>query len=397
MKRSSTIRRIAVGCGALAIALAIHLPALAQQRAQLQMPESFPNSSTNGSQDLARYQSIGGAGEVEIVRERYPDGKVRIERQVTQDEQGNYVNHGAWKMLTTQGEVSAEGQYNMGQRVGLWVRWHGRNDAPIFNEFPFNRFEAPFRSQANFTDGQLDGDWLITDANDRKVMQIALKNGQRHGPAVTWLATGKTFRQATYDQSVPVGDVLEADSKTGELKRAESYVDGRKVITRTAYHNGNRQKKKSESLYLAATTIQQSPDEYWNFRLAKYVTEGKDLKHGPSKAWFANGRQQFDGSYQFGQRSGTFTYWHENGQVAATGEYKEDRPEGIWVWWHPNGQKSAIGKYEEGALIGEWRWWSEDGKLTKQHEYDGSESITSQDEETFDIGSRPDEAELDVR
>ena len=65
MKRSSTIRRTAVGCGALAIALAIHLPALAQQRAQLQMPESFPNSSTTGNQDLSRYQSIGGAGEVD--------------------------------------------------------------------------------------------------------------------------------------------------------------------------------------------------------------------------------------------------------------------------------------------------------------------------------------------
>ena len=83
--------------------------------------------------------------------------------------------------------------------------------------------------------------------------------------------------------------------------------------------------------------------------------------------------------------------------MAATGEYKEDRPEGIWVWWHENGQKSAIGKYEDGSLIGEWRWWNEDGKLTKQHEYDGSESISSQDEDTFDIGALPDEAESEVR
>jgi antitoxin component YwqK of YwqJK toxin-antitoxin module len=397
MKRSSTLcLRIAVGCGPLALALAIHLPAVAQQRSQLQMPETFHDSSFEGRQSPAHIQGAGGT-EVEVVRERYPDGRIRIERQVTQDEQGNYVNHGAWKMLTTNGEVSAEGQYNMGQRVGLWIRWHGRNDTPVFNEFPFNRFEAPFKSQANFTDGQLDGEWLITDANDRKVMQISLKNGQRHGPAVTWLPTGKTFRQATYDQAVPVGDVLEANNKTGELTRAESYVDGRKVITRTSYHNGNKQKKKAETMYLAANTVQQSPDEYWNFRLAKYVTEGKDLKHGPSKAWFANGRPQFEGFYQLGKRSGNFTYWHENGQIAATGEYQEDRPEGIWVWWHGNGQKSAIGKYENGSLIGEWRWWNEDGKLTKQHEYDGSESITSQDEDTFDIGARPDEAETLVQ
>jgi antitoxin component YwqK of YwqJK toxin-antitoxin module len=337
------------------------------------------------------------SGEIEVVRERYSDGKVRIERQVTQDENGNYVNHGAWKMLTPSGQVSAEGQFNMGQRLGLWSRWHDRNDAPILNEFPFNRFKAPFKSQANFTDGELDGDWLITDANQKKCMQISLKAGRRNGPAITWQPDGKTYRQATYDQGIPVGDVLEANSKTGELARADSYVDGRKVITKTTYHAGSQRKKKTETMYLAATTVQQSPDEFWNFRLAKYTSEGKDLKHGPSKSWFANGKPQFDGFYSMGERTGTFTYWHENGQVAATGEYKSDRAEGIWVWWHKNGQKSAVGKYQDGALIGEWRWWNEDGRLTKQHEYDGSESISSQDEDTFDIGQRPDEEEPTVR
>jgi antitoxin component YwqK of YwqJK toxin-antitoxin module len=176
---------------------------------------------------------------------------------------------------------------------------------------------------------------------------------------------------------------MELNAKTGELARIDSYVDGKKVITKTSYHSNSSRQKKSETMYLAATTVQQSPDEYWNFKLARYTTEGKDLKHGPSKAWFANGKPQFDGFYQHGQRTGTFTYWHQNGQVAATGEYKDDRASGIWVWFHPNGQKSAIGRYQDGALIGEWRWWAEDGKLTKSHEYDGTESITSQDEESF--------------
>jgi antitoxin component YwqK of YwqJK toxin-antitoxin module len=228
-------------------------------------------------------------------------------------------------------------------------------------------------------------------------MQISLKAGRRNGPAITWLPDGKTFRQATYDQGIPVGDVLEVNNKTGELARADSYVDGRRVITKTTYHSGSQRQKKSETMYLAATTVQQSADEFWNFRLAKYTSEGKDLKHGPSKAWFANGKPQFDGFYSMGERTGTFTYWHENGQVAATGEYKNDRAEGIWVWWHKNGQKSAVGKYQDGTLIGEWRWWNEDGRLTKQHEYDGSESISSQDEDTFDIGARPDEEEPTVR
>ena len=36
--------------------------------------------------------------EIEVIRERYPNRSVKIEREVTQDAEGNYVNHGSWKM-----------------------------------------------------------------------------------------------------------------------------------------------------------------------------------------------------------------------------------------------------------------------------------------------------------
>ena len=51
-------------------------------------------------------------------------------------------------------------------------------------------------SQVNFTDGKMDGEWIITDANDRKVIEISFKDGQRNGLATTWLPNGKIFRQA---------------------------------------------------------------------------------------------------------------------------------------------------------------------------------------------------------
>jgi len=397
MKRVLTTHRIASGWLALATAAALITPALAQEEGTLQMPQRFQDALLDQGEEAAIHPAIGGTGEIEIVRERYPDGKIHIERQVTQDNTGNYVNHGTWKMFTPAGDVSAEGQFEMGKRVGLWTRWHGRNDSPVFNEFPFRLFKAPYMSQATFTDGQMDGEWLITDANERKVMQVSLKAGERHGPAITWLPTGKTFRQATYDQGVPVGDVLELNERSGELVRAESYIDGRKVVTKTNNHPDSRRQKKSEIMYLAATTVQQSPDEYWTCRLARYTAEGKDLKHGTSKAWYSNGQHQMDGFYEMDKRSGTFTYWHENGQVAATGEYNHDKAEGIWVWWHPNGQKSAVGRYEEGALMGEWRWWNEDGRLTKQHTYDGTESLTSQDDDSFEVGELTEDGDTVVR
>lgn len=314
---------------------------------------------------------------VEVVRERYPNGSIRIERCVTLDANKDFVNHGAWRMLAPNGDLIADGQFEMGKRIGVWTRYHGRNDSPVLNEYPYNKFKAPFTSQANFVDGTIDGEWLITDGDKKKCVQISFKMGERHGPAVAWLPTGKMFRQATYDEGVPVGDVLEVNSQNNEFERTASYVDGRKIITKTVNHKGTKNKR-SEAQYLAATTVKKTPDDFWTLRFAEYTTQGKDLRHGAAKEWYASGKPRQDGFYQNDLKSGKFSFWHENGQIAVAGEYKDDQPQGMWIWFHENGLKSAIGKYENGSLVGEWRWWNEDGRLAKLKTQDGTATIASQ-------------------
>jgi antitoxin component YwqK of YwqJK toxin-antitoxin module len=371
---------------------------LAEDGLQLRVPQSF--SAASPASDANQYSAAAGEhtraiDEVEVVRERHPDGSIKVERQVTLDADGNYVNHGAWKLWSSNGTVVAEGQYDMGKRVGSWTRWLGKNESTAFNQFPFNRFKPPFASQAIFNNGVMDGEWLIVDADSRKVMQVSLSEGKRNGLVMTWLPNGKTYRQASYDQGVPVGDVMEADSKTSELKRIATYIDGRRIVTKTAHYNNRSRNrkgeapKKSEEMFLAATTVETKPDNFWNVQLAEYGPQGKDLRHGPSKMWFENGKTQVDGFYQNDQRSGTFTYWYANGQVAATGEFSEDRPNDIWVWWHENGQKAAIGKYRAGALVDEWRWWSEDGKLAQQKVYNGTEAVSATPQDVLELGRAP--------
>jgi antitoxin component YwqK of YwqJK toxin-antitoxin module len=398
MKRLFSSYGRASGCVALALAMSMNTAARAEDHGKLRTPASLPIPllSDIAATDYSEIKTEPGVtGEVELVRERYADGKVRVERQVTLNGDGNYVNHGAWKMYAPSGDVAAEGKYNFGQRNGLWTRWNGRNDSPTLNEFPFKNFKAPFMSQANFIDGKLDGDWVITDANDRKVLLITFKAGQRNGQATTWLPNGKVLKQTTYENGIPTGDLLEANNKTGEIARTATYEDGRKVVTKTNYFPGSR-KKQSEIMYLAAKTIEETGDDYWSVKLAKYGAEGGDMRHGSSKTWYANGKAEQDGSYAYGKKTGTFTYWHENGQVAATGEYKDDLAEGSWVWWHDNGQKSAVGKYVKGALIGDWRWWDETGKLTKQQTYTGTESAQAEPTEKQPTAAQPTEPKVDV-
>ena len=113
------------------------------------------------------------------------------------------------------------------------------------------------------------------------------------------------------------------------------------------------------------------------------------MRHGSAKAWFANGKPELEGTYQYGKKAGTFTFWHENGQVAATGEYRDDvagRHLGLVARQRPEvGRRHVPGR----PLIGDWRWWNEAGKLTKQHTYNGTESASTEKEEKVDVSKRP--------
>jgi antitoxin component YwqK of YwqJK toxin-antitoxin module len=397
MRSSNSLAAMITTCFALAIALclATHTSSRAADHRQhgASAPATFTPTPTLAyddnaqDSDTALAQPIGPEGAVETIRERYDDGKVKIERQVTLDADGNYVNHGEWKMLSHNGDVVAEGHYDMGKRVGTWTRWHGRQDSSELSEFPFNRFKAPLQSQANFVNDTLEGEWVITDAAQRKCFEASLIGGKRSGTVTYYLPTGKTYRQSTYDNGIPTGDVLEAD-RNGELKTAATYIDGRKAVTKTTYFHGTRHKM-SETSYLAATTVERTPDDFWNLGFAAYGSDGEDLRHGPAKTWFENGVVQQEGTYQYDKKSGNFTYRYENGQVAVTGEYRNDVPDDVWVWWHENGQKAAIGKYQEGALIGEWRWWNDDGKLAQQKTYDGTQTAGSEPQEIIKLGRAP--------
>jgi antitoxin component YwqK of YwqJK toxin-antitoxin module len=380
---------IASGCVALALAAGLATAATADENISRHQVAEFENiflgeiAATNYAEASNAY---GVIGEVELVRERYPDGKIKVERQVTLNGDGNYVNHGAWKQYSTAGDVVAEGQYHFGKRVGLWTRWVGRNDAELIGEQPFRQFKAPFMSQVNFANDKMDGEWIVIDASERKVMVVALKSGERNGTTTIWLPNGKVYWQMTYDYSVPAGDLFEVNTKTGDATKTATFDQGRKVYTKTEHHPRGRQVK-SEVMYLSAPSVAKSMDNYWSMKLAQYSAEGDDMRHGPMKTWFANGQQEQEGLYTNDKKTGTFKFWHKNGQLQSMGEYRDNKAEGTWVWWHDNGQKSAVGKYEHGTLVGDWRWWNEQGKLTKQQSYNGTESAATE-REHVDVSRR---------
>ncbi len=304
---------------------------------------------------------------VEVIQERYPNRTVKIRREVTQDEQGNYLNHGSWKMYGPAGDLVAEGQYEMGSRTGLWTRWIQASEGAHFKNVPFNRAVGPFVSQANFRDGQLHGAWTIFDSKQNKLSLVTFRDGVRHGPRKLWAAGGQLLREMTYRDGALHGEVSELGPE-GKLQMVATYQDGRRVAAKITTFKGGTAKK-DEAMYLFAKLVPISQDDFWTGQFAEYESVGQDERHGRWISWYPNGQIKVDGHYEYDVPVGEFTWWHANGQKSAEGEYANGTQHGEWVWWHPNGQKSTHGSYTRGEQTGEWLTWNPSGKLDQHAEY----------------------------
>jgi antitoxin component YwqK of YwqJK toxin-antitoxin module len=302
----------------------------------------------------------------EVIRERYPDGRVKIEREVTIDADGNYVNHGAWRMWNPAGKLIAEGSYSMGRRWGEWTRWLAREDAALLSAAPFDKFESPFVSRVHFVDDRMDGDWTIEDAAGRACSRVTLKNGRRNGPALQWLPDGRTYREASFRNALPEGELRELDAE-GQIKTVATYVGGQQLLTKVSYFPDS-EKKQLEFECLGATIIEAAPDDFWQSRFAQYEIRDELLRHGTWKSWYSNGQLELEGYYQHNRESGNFTWWHAHGQEAVRGSYIDGQPDGTWTWWYANGQKAAEGQFAHGTRMGTWRQWADDGRLVQRQE-----------------------------
>lgn len=305
-------------------------------------------------------------GSTEVINERYPDGTVKIRREMKQDEAGNYVRHGQWKMWDRKGNLIAEGQYQDNERHGQWTRWYGSGSAPLFSKSPYTSFEGPYVSKANFKNGKLNGKWSVSDREQRLISEWDFVDGKRDGALVWYHPQGHKLEEITYSDGLIDGH-LKIWNGNGELVTDDEYQNGRKLAIKTEhYPNGT---KKSEGMYLHAQHAIKSTDDWWDAKPATFTINGKDERHGTYTAWHENGQKHFEGKFKNDLRVGEFTYWYSNGQKQLQGAYTVGKPNGPWVWWHKNGQKATQGQYKNGEPRGPWAYWKENGRLHQKADY----------------------------
>jgi antitoxin component YwqK of YwqJK toxin-antitoxin module len=310
---------------------------------------------------------------IEQITERYPDGSIRIERQVTQDAEGNYVNHGVFTEYDPKGRILRGGEYCNGKLNGRWVQNFDAGQQSLFSGRLDKQFQGPFVAEATFSQGKLHGAWVIRSAGGRKIIQWQFDNGVRQGKSTWWYPNGAIRRDVSYKDGQPDGDMVEYNPD-GKVRARFSFIEGRQIVPEVEWSAPGR--KSYEGHYVLGTVVSSTIYDWWNGVIHSEPIQGQPakLKHGAWTAWYANGQIKVRGSYDMDAPTGRFTWWYENGQKQAEGQYAYGRKNGKWLTWHVNGQKESEGTYVAGVLIAKWTRWSPDGKVAEIVDYslDGS-------------------------
>jgi antitoxin component YwqK of YwqJK toxin-antitoxin module len=307
-------------------------------------------------------------GAAEMVTERYPDGTVHIERQVAQDEQGNYINQGSYTEYNPRGVVTRKGEYRNGKQQGLWTRYFDSGEGDLFSDEQDQFYTGPFTSEATFVDGQLHGIWVIKSRTQRKVIEFSFQNGVRSGQSTWWYPSGEKRREVSYKDGKPVGELHEFDDH-GNLARKANFVDGRVLMHKVERYASGQ--KYYEGWVLLQRTEGEPTFDWWNgtVETSAGTDNSGEQKHGLWTAWYPNGQKEAEGEYKEDVPVGKFAWWYENGQKQAEGIYNDGQENGTWITWHPNGLKESQVVYAGGQITGKWLTWKDDGQLNEIHDF----------------------------
>lgn len=312
--------------------------------------------------------------EAELITQRYPNGKVKLEKEMIQDADGNYVAHGAWRSYDEAGRLVVVGTYKNGLRNGIWKRQLRADESPLFATVPYKDFDAPFITAVSYENDRLQGSWTITDARGRKVHEIRFANGERDGDAVWYFTSGAIYSKSSYQNGVVTGEVVRY-APTGAVLGRENYAEGRNQAPKIEYYDGTR--KKSEVTYLHAPLVVKTADDPMSATLATFESRGREERNGVFKTWHPNGQIARQGEYRYNLPVGKATWWFANGQKQMEGTYVDGKQDGHWTWWHENGIKSISGDYKDGVPAGSWVWWKDTGKVAQKADMSADNSRVS--------------------
>ncbi len=140
----------------------------------------------------------------EVLLQKFPNGKLHIERFVVEDAQGNFVNHGSYKEYDAKGDLIRSGEFKMGAMDGSWTQALSLDAVQALAPKVDAGFKPPFRSTAQFVDGKLHGDWVIADSKGNPVLVWQFANGKRENVSNWFDSKHASVQTIAYEADVPM-------------------------------------------------------------------------------------------------------------------------------------------------------------------------------------------------
>jgi antitoxin component YwqK of YwqJK toxin-antitoxin module len=299
----------------------------------------------------------------ELLQTRFADGKLQIERYVTEDAQGNLVNHGPYKEYDASGRLLRSGRFEMGQLDGNWSQVISTEAVQSLTSKLDAGFKPPFKSEASFVLGQLHGDWTVIDSKGNPVFVWQFEFDKRENVSTWFDSRHVPMLEVLYRAGVPDGPATQVVAGQKEPRKIV-YDKGRVVQTKTNWYEQGKRKRSEESFMVPASSLIVAHD-WWSSTVKSEAPGPADaVRHGAYIAWHPNGQKSLEGQFENGEPTGEFRWWYANGQPQTKGFYDQGQSIGEWVWWHPNGMKMIEGNYDLGKQVGQWSQWDTSGSLT---------------------------------
>ena len=137
----------------------------------------------------------------ELIKERYPNGSIRIEREITQDAQGQlrqprFVEDvGRARQSDSPGSVRVRQSH---RRLDSLVSQRAGSQHP--GEAAVLAVRRTVHLASHVQERLAGRPWTIYDGKTHKISQWSFDEGKRHGTSIWWFANGKKMREATLRQ-----------------------------------------------------------------------------------------------------------------------------------------------------------------------------------------------------
>jgi antitoxin component YwqK of YwqJK toxin-antitoxin module len=143
--------------------------------------------------------------------DKYPDGKIRVERQIARFSDDHFESDGYYREFHPNGAKFIEGQYRNGRQDGKWSYYFDNGQ---------------LQRQASFQAGQLHGSWENYRADGTLAAKRSYENGLRHGEWMTYDATGKQPLTEDHYIQGKLDGISKLWHPNGQLRRQATLKDG---------------------------------------------------------------------------------------------------------------------------------------------------------------------------